>query len=292
MSAIVRMLLNYNANVNAVGADKWTVLHGAAASGDVEMIMLFIELGCNIEAINDEGSTTLDIAVKCQNRDASLVLLEFGASMNSSDINGWTPLHSTCWKGNLDICADLVEKGCDILAVNKDGRLPLHVAAFNNFPKICTYLVLNGAPLESSDLQEMTPLSLAAGAGNLKAVEALLKAGANVNRLVKNPLDPKQSISALQLAIIKKKKKVYMYLMTVPGIIVDSISADFFIGSKHGQKTLPANILETATENDCSSEEEELPNEFESEPIFNPSDSMENNLLSEHLPEDNDFCFF
>ncbi|PHZ08986.1 ankyrin, partial [Rhizopus microsporus ATCC 52813] len=58
---IVRLLLEYNADVNSRGADLDTPLHDAAENGHTEVVQLLLEYGADMTIANSKGQTPLDI---------------------------------------------------------------------------------------------------------------------------------------------------------------------------------------------------------------------------------------
>lgn len=61
---IAKLLLKYQANVNAVQQNNLTPLHSAAHYGDIEMIRLLLTGGADPKSKTDDGSTPYDMASK------------------------------------------------------------------------------------------------------------------------------------------------------------------------------------------------------------------------------------
>lgn len=97
--AIVRMFLEYGAEVNVRNTNGDTPLHTAAEEGSVEMLRLLLRHGADLDARNDQGETPLYRIIfrgelhEYPDRMAALkLLLRNGANPNIPDNEGETPL--------------------------------------------------------------------------------------------------------------------------------------------------------------------------------------------------------
>jgi ankyrin repeat protein len=68
--AILQLLLNHGASVNAVNKEGDTPLHDAAREGHVDILQLLLNHGASVNAVNNHGDTPLHHAaslghVKC-----------------------------------------------------------------------------------------------------------------------------------------------------------------------------------------------------------------------------------
>ena len=85
-------LLARGADVNLVDADGDTALHGAAETGNVEIMRLLLDKGANLNAKNKQGGTPLMWAAVFGNDDAVRLLLSRGANASLKDNDGITAL--------------------------------------------------------------------------------------------------------------------------------------------------------------------------------------------------------
>ena len=85
-------LLALGANVNLQDADGDTALHGAAETGNVEIMRMLLDKGANLNAKNKQGGTPLMWAAVFGNDDAVRLLLSRGADASLKDNDGVTAL--------------------------------------------------------------------------------------------------------------------------------------------------------------------------------------------------------
>ena len=85
-------LLTLGANVNLRDADGDTALHGAAESGNVEIMRLLLDKGADPNTRNKEGGTPLMWAAVFGNDEAARLLLSHGANASLKDNDGVTAL--------------------------------------------------------------------------------------------------------------------------------------------------------------------------------------------------------
>ena len=73
-TAIAKMLIAAGAEVNVAQRHGWTPLHGAAATGDVEVVRLLLARGADPHAKHDGGATALDLARENDHSEAAALL--------------------------------------------------------------------------------------------------------------------------------------------------------------------------------------------------------------------------
>ena len=144
-------LLRHNgADLHDVSDDDGTSpLHGAAFSGNLEMVRILIECDhVDIDPFNIDGQTPLHFASKDGTfKDGSVVrfLLEHGADINMENHAGWTALHIASSEGELEAVRLLLECGADVEAENDDGNTALQVAVEEGYDKVVELLREYGA---------------------------------------------------------------------------------------------------------------------------------------------------
>jgi ankyrin repeat protein len=163
-AAKVRLLLSKGAKVDARSQlGRTPLLIAAAYDGAIEAARLLIEKGPDVNARDKSGMSVLQQAASSNHIELVRLLFAKGAKVNTADQGGFTPLMAGANNGdrNAEVVKSLLEHGA---AVNvKTGD---------------TAEIVKNGPIA---LGHLTALQLAAIQSNYEAVEALVKAGANVN---------------------------------------------------------------------------------------------------------------
>jgi ankyrin repeat protein len=163
-SAKIRLLLSKGAKVDARSRlGRTPLLIAAAYDGATEAARILIENGADVNARDKSGMSVLEQAVASNHIKLVRLLLAKGAKVNTADEGGFTALMAAA--GNGDRNAALV-------------KLLLEHGAAVNVKSGDTFEMVKNGPLA---LGHLTALQLAAGQANYGAVEALVKAGADVN---------------------------------------------------------------------------------------------------------------
>ena len=143
-------------------------------------------------------------AITKGDRARVLSLLGEGVSVHQSDFFGQVPMFVAARDGRTDMIGLLVERGVDVNAAVHDGRGPLFWAASGGHAEAVRFLIARGAAVNAVDSYGQTPLLSAALSlanerlntkdparwrqdqqrtpqGNAAVVEALIRAGADVD---------------------------------------------------------------------------------------------------------------
>jgi ankyrin repeat protein len=137
-------LLRHNgADLHVQGRSERNPLHGAAYSGNFEVVQIII--GYDPAFINagiaggEDGLTPLFWASDGLHfTDGSILrlLLYRGADINIQSENGWVPLHCASLNGALEIARLLLEHGADVEAKDNDGETALQVTANRGYDEV------------------------------------------------------------------------------------------------------------------------------------------------------------
>ena len=146
-----------------------------------ECVVLLLAAGVDINAGDNYGNTPLSDAVKLGDVKTVEFLLKNRADANARDKKGKTPLHEF-FSVSGPIYIKHINREVDLTQIERS---------------IAEMLVGFGADVNAADSQGRTPLAVAAGAGNMKAVELLLKNGAGVNVRDKDGKTPLHMINAV-----------------------------------------------------------------------------------------------
>jgi ankyrin repeat protein len=191
----MRLLLDAGADPNTANAFGATPLMWCA--GDAVKIRLLLSKGAKVDARSQLGRTPLLIAAAYDGAtEAARLLIENGADVNVRDKAGISVLEQAASSNHIELVRLLLLKGAHVNTADESGFTALMAAADNGDRNadMVKLLLEHGAAVnvktgESSEivkngptaLGHLTPLHLAAAQANYEAVEALVKAGADVN---------------------------------------------------------------------------------------------------------------
>ncbi|KAI1195848.1 ankyrin repeat-containing domain protein [Nemania serpens] len=162
------------ADLNAERGDD-TPLHRAAENGHEALVGLLLEKGASIEAEGHEHQTPLHRAVASGEEATARLLLERGANIEAKDRSRYTPLHSAAASGHEATARLLIEAGAQLEQEAWYGRVPLKVAASRGHEAIVRLLVQSGANVGAGDYHGETALDAATEGGH-EAIVSLLEA--------------------------------------------------------------------------------------------------------------------
>lgn len=191
----MRLLLDAGADANAANDFAATSLMWCA--GDAAKVRLLLSKGAKVDARSKLGRTPLLIAAGYDGAtEAARLLIEKGADVNARDEGGMSVLEQAASSNHIELVRLLLANGANVNTADGGGMTPLFGAAGNgdrNAPLVKlllahgaavnvktgdTFEVVKNGPIQ---LGHLTPLQLACGMGGYEAVEALVKAGADVN---------------------------------------------------------------------------------------------------------------
>jgi ankyrin repeat protein len=138
------------------------------------------------DQINVNGQLVLAARAGVVPRVAAL--LAEGAKVDSRDRNGDSPLNMAAAKGRADLVDLLLGAGADVNLANLSGVTPLMAASFAGSGEIVRKLLAAGARPAPVDRVKKNAAVYAAANGCTECLEALVKAGTNVNARLDNEL--------------------------------------------------------------------------------------------------------
>ena len=215
-SELLKLLLEREADINAVDKDNLAPLIKAVVYGRAPLVSAILAKNPNLEATNNSQMTSLNIASWKGFKEIVILLLNAGADINHRDKDGISSLIYAAKYGQEEIVRLLITRGADIQAKNNKGQNTLDVAieakktevatmlmnmdAFrgskstihkavkdNNIPLIELLLMKNPELLEEKDKDGYTPLHLSLLVPTQDAaLTFLLKRGADISARIPN----------------------------------------------------------------------------------------------------------
>ena len=139
-----------------------TLLHEAAAAGDLTIVQFLLALGANPNAPDGGGHTPLyALGNECAVTGTTPVvsaLIEGGADVNAHDgVKHCTALHMAARRGNVEVAAALLDCGADIDARDTLGDTPLRRSVNCNKAGVAKLLLARGANPYSIGSKGLTP---------------------------------------------------------------------------------------------------------------------------------------
>lgn len=197
----IKWLMSVGASVNNTWGKKGGALQVAALAGSTGATEALLAAGASItDRCHENNRSALDIATKNGHVGVMRALIQHGADVNTADPpNETTALHLAGESDQVASIDLLVKCGSNLDAADILGSSPLHAATVANSASAVAALVRHGADVNKANGLGRSPLHLAAGSPDrLAALEALLAAGADVALRVAGV--PEDQPNALDLA--------------------------------------------------------------------------------------------
>jgi ankyrin repeat protein len=130
-----------------VGLDTDTLLHVASKEGQDEIVRLLLEWGADIEAFDQERRRPLHHAAMTGQKVIVKMLLEKGANVQVTDSSNSTPLHYAVEVDDIGTVRLLLDSKADIEAIDDKRRTALYRASGKGRNKIIRLLIQQDANL-------------------------------------------------------------------------------------------------------------------------------------------------
>ncbi len=158
-----------------------TLLHGAAAAGDLATVELLLRLGAMPGVVDSGGHTPLYcVANECKASGGANVvraLVQAGAKVDACDgVKHCTALHMAARRGNVEVAGALLDCGAAIEARDSLGDTPLRRAVNCDKAGVAALLLARGSDMRSKGSKGLTPFS-AARSTAMKRLLAISKGG-------------------------------------------------------------------------------------------------------------------
>jgi ankyrin repeat protein len=202
---ILTVLIAKGADVNAADADGQTALMRAAAMGQAGNIDVLVTHGAHVNAVAGGGFTALFFALRSKTPAAAEALLAAGADTHARLADGTGVIEAALTEGNAPFAVTVFKKqtadgSVNVNARDARGHQLIHIAAAGGSAELVRLVLARGGDANamttppppgprihesgSEDLlvppppMPTPPLLLAAHAGSVEAMKALLEAGA------------------------------------------------------------------------------------------------------------------
>jgi ankyrin repeat protein len=149
-----------------------TPLQISAQHQDPSVLKLLLEYGANTEAVDCLGRTVLHVAAFEGRIRIVKILLSHGASVRTRSNDGKCALHFAVQKGKLEICEELIANRADVSAADNHGWTPLHYAAEKQKEDVIFTLLLANAKITKTN-QGLTPSDVARRLGRITMAREL-----------------------------------------------------------------------------------------------------------------------
>ncbi|XP_044016437.1 protein phosphatase 1 regulatory subunit 16A isoform X2 [Aphidius gifuensis] len=183
---MMKLLVEFCANVNAEDSEKWTPLHAAATCGHLHLVRYLIAAGANLLAVNADGNMPYDI---CED-EKTLDCIE--GEMASRGVTQEL-IDETRGSTEMQMLHDLQKKsslGEDLEYKDHQGATPLHISAANGYHRVVEFLLDQHVSTDVEDNDKWQPVHAAACWGHLEVLELLVQNGADLNAKNKHEETP------------------------------------------------------------------------------------------------------
>ena len=177
---MVRLLLDWGADVNTVDNNYGTALATAAYCGNLDIVLQLLDQGANVNIVGDRYGTALATAAYAREMDIVRLLLDRDADANIVGCYG-TALAAAASGGRKDIVSLLLDRGANVNTVGGKYGTALAAAAYEGKMDIVLLLLDRGANANIVGDKYGTALAAAASGGEMDIVRVLLDWGADVN---------------------------------------------------------------------------------------------------------------
>lgn len=166
--------------VNSQNESKQTPLHVAAAGGHKDVVAWLVANGAELNPVPYKDSTPLH---RAKTADVARILIKAGGRLDALDYDENTPLRSAARNKNLEVMKAILESGykMDLISAIYLGDHELIAKLIQEDPKSVNRLADGSGERKENSYGNWSPLMIAIWQKDLKIVQMLLDAGADVN---------------------------------------------------------------------------------------------------------------
>ncbi|KAF5296308.1 hypothetical protein FQA39_LY12525 [Lamprigera yunnana] len=222
LGAVVRALIEHEANINCQDVERKTPLHVAIENQHDEIISLLLQVpNIDLSLRDKTGLSPFATAVTFRNHKAAKAILHrLPSAAEQFDTKGYNFLHTAIKKNDLESFWFLLSIHVDVNSRIQDSTLtpPLHLAAQYADEIVVRNLILAGARVEDFDAHKQTALHVAAEANNASVTIALLQNHVDYNACNNN------GDNALHIAVREGHLNVVKALLTESPINAEHVN--------------------------------------------------------------------
>ncbi|RBR24095.1 uncharacterized protein FIESC28_03094 [Fusarium coffeatum] len=181
--AIVKLLIDKGAKIEAEDGHGRTPLWWAACNGHETTVKLLLDKGADVKAEDWDNCQTPLLWATYNGHEAIVkLLLDRGAEVEAKDGHSHTPLSLATANGHGATVKLLLDRGAEIeVNNNRYDHTPLSLAARSGYEATIKLLLDKGVETEAKDKHGLTPLLWAANNGHKATVKLLLDRGAEID---------------------------------------------------------------------------------------------------------------
>lgn len=144
---MMKLLIEFGANVNAKDSEQWTPLHAASTCGHLQLVKYLIAKGADLLAVNADGNMPYDICEDEMTLDyIESEMAKRGITQEMIDVT-----RAETERRMLAELKAIVESGEDIETRDHQGATPLHVASANGYISVVEFLLDHHASTDACD---------------------------------------------------------------------------------------------------------------------------------------------
>ncbi|XP_066252742.1 ankyrin repeat domain-containing protein 17 isoform X3 [Euwallacea similis] len=152
-----------------------TPLMEASQEGHLELVRFLLEYGANVNAVTQTNDTALTYACENGHTDVAELLIQYGADIEHESEGGRTPLMKACRAGHLCTVRFLIDKGANVRKqTTNNDHTPLSLACAGGHLPVVQLLLENNADPNHKLKDNSTMLIEAAKGGHTNVVQLLL----------------------------------------------------------------------------------------------------------------------
>lgn len=178
---LLRALIAKGVDLNTAHAGMTPLLGATRDSwhGRPEAVMTLLSNGADPRTRDGEGNTALHFAARSTDPGVAALLRDAAAELEAINHEGLSPLGMACAAGNWRVARFLIERGAKPEPPGGQPALLAAAGSEDDDPAGVQLLLKSKARVDARDRQGRTALHVAAYAGHIEIVIALLEAGAD-----------------------------------------------------------------------------------------------------------------